>query len=180
MSHYPSSAELAAFRRATHDANIASVERVTGRPTMTFVHPSASPAWPSERSYGIGFRRTPGTDGGTLNGDVYVFPWDRVNGRVIINTECRREASAMRSRAYLNGCINCGGPVTPEYQPGTCVPWECVTFREPLVYRCATCGHWPEEHDPTENGCAGCDAGGYIESVIEHPYIASTDPNDCD
>ena len=54
MSHYPSSAELAAFRRATHDANIASVERVTGRPTMTFVHPSASPAWPSERKLGIG------------------------------------------------------------------------------------------------------------------------------
>ena len=42
--------------------------------------------------------------------------------------------------------------------------------------QCITCGHWPDEHAPLNglpagNGCAGCDAQGYAESVIEHAYV---------
>ena len=88
MSHYPTSAELASFRAATHNATIAEVERITGRPVMAFVHPSASPAFPSELRHGIG--HSPDAE----------RIWQRDGWSV--GDAARREASRMRSRAFAS------------------------------------------------------------------------------
>jgi hypothetical protein len=72
MSHYPNTAELAAFRRA-----IAQDVGAMGAPPYQM--PSHGGAWTDERQHGIGAR-------GYLAGSSAAFD--------------RREASAMRSRAY--------------------------------------------------------------------------------
>lgn len=76
MSHYPSSAELAAFRRSIGSSNGLRA-RYMSHPDGTVAHPTTG-AWASERQHGIGYRMA----------DKY---WSGV---------ARREASAMRSRAY--------------------------------------------------------------------------------
>ena len=93
MSHYPTSAELASLRLAYRGS---AVPYQSYR-SADHVSPLGG-ALPAERVHGIGFRRV--GDGGHLNGEVYIFPWNREARRVAIVTEARREASRMRSRAY--------------------------------------------------------------------------------
>ena len=112
MSHHPSSAELAAFRRAAY----------RGTP-----HGAIWGALPSERKLGIG------------NGPEI---WNGAEDRWPSNV--RREASAMRSRAFRRifgegttwpevttfapeppyRCVNCGGVTCPEYGCATYNPTE--------------------------------------------------------
>lgn len=90
MSAYPSTATLAAFRRS-----ILPPETGEWPPARTsdsgMVHPSHGGAWPDELVLGIGYRchaecNRPGS-------------WCNV-------TSARREASALRSRAYPDALID--------------------------------------------------------------------------
>ena len=105
MSHYPTSAELASFRAATHNATIAEVERITGRPVMAFVHPSASPAFPSELRHGIG--HSPDAE----------RIWQRDGWSV--GDAARREASRMRSRAFSALVATGPWPIGHGYEDGS-------------------------------------------------------------
>jgi hypothetical protein len=94
-SHYPSTAELAAFRRA-----ILSQHPGTAEHPARFVTLANGRAWPHERQHGIGWTQA-----------------DYAMDEPIVNpSHARREASAMRSRAFdrlprvlsLGPCYQCG------------------------------------------------------------------------
>jgi hypothetical protein len=105
MSHYPTSADLAAFRRS-----------IAGHPdALVDMHPDRYPgftgAWSDERQHGIGYRISQDDPDLTwcrdeccvwADGDSYVIP--------------RREASAMRSRAYV------ARGIAVRY----CTPYDCA------------------------------------------------------
>lgn len=78
----PSSADLAAFRRRIHNTNPAEDH---GLYEPCYVDDVIPTVWPGEREHGIG-RITPGAAHQTLSG-------------------VRREASALRSRAYARACV---------------------------------------------------------------------------
>ena len=84
MNHYPSSAELAAFRRAIPKRHPA-YERAPGSPFRTR---SGGRAWPWERRWGVGFQAATPPPG------WHADPWASRAG------EARRGAAAMRARAF--------------------------------------------------------------------------------
>ena len=125
MRHYPTSAELASFRAATHNATIAEVERITGRPVMAFVHPSASPAFPSELRHGIGYRAAEGYAPEYVTPDPGQ-PWDGYHVSMSANDadrvyaiRARREASRMRSRAFSALVATGPWPIGHGYEDGS-------------------------------------------------------------
>lgn len=111
MSAYPSTADLAAFRRTYKLADDPGAPGYysrdiiePGEPSGSGFHPVAG-AWPHEREHGIGYR---------YSRDDADLAWDapEPDGGLI---QHRREASAMRSRAYARSleyegdiCARCG------------------------------------------------------------------------
>ena len=120
MSHHPSSAELAAFRRSIAGIVAPSIY-TTG--AVCDDHPGGpesgygcARAWPHERERGIGYREI---------GGIRISQYARASYRDA--GIARREASAMRSRAYARmdtlTCQQHG--VRTWYVDGARLCWDC-------------------------------------------------------
>jgi hypothetical protein len=135
MSRYPSSADLAAFRRSIpFDPDMRTPHPFPSWPEL---HPNGiGAAWDSERQHGIGYRSD---------------PYDRTtfSHRIpaIVSSVARREASLMRSRAYAtslaDGChllhehgyeTSDGIDCHPASEPSYIIPdyWDDEAPRSPL------------------------------------------------
>lgn len=88
MSHYPSTKELAAFRRSIA-LGLGLGARYMSHPTGAVAHPPDG-AWPHERRHGIGYRES----------DPEAMCIVRADGARHTGSVSRERASAMRSRAY--------------------------------------------------------------------------------
>ena len=122
MSRYPSSADLAAFRRAIHGTTLDTMDtsRCTIGPSCEYGDPHAR-AWDCELRNGIGYRIAP-----------LPSPGWREDPHASRHASARREASAMRSRAYAR--------MVTEQDGSDARPWLPITFIPPIIPM-----SWPEE-----------------------------------
>lgn len=139
MSHYPSSAELARFRRS-----------ITLPPSTN--HSPLAPhrgAWPRERTDGIGYRQT------TEQTWAYRTWSDNP-------TIARREASAARSRAYA--ALDPQHYWLPDADSPTAA-WDERRYGVPTLYRdCECCGNPAGQCD-----CYGIPLSAGTGSIVHGP-----------
>lgn len=128
MSHYPSTAELAAFRRSIHNAN-PDVDWRIGPDAPCFVNDPPAAAWPDERRDGIGYLET------APDAMCIVIP----DGAVHTGAIARRRAGVLRSRAYR--AMDPGNHWLPRAERPTAAHDE-LTYGIPTLYRdCECCGN---------------------------------------
>lgn len=126
MSHYPSSAELAAFRRsiASPYSGPHGIRYSHGPLGLTDMRESGNyrGAWSHELQHGIGYRIS----------DDLAMTDDDIEGEY---AQARREASAMRSRAYARMLMDSwdpSGPVDWSYPYGIRPVTRDLAPRHPL------------------------------------------------